>query len=776
MMKRVLCILLCLIMVGLCLPLASGDSTLTVSYAMPDGRNESVLKDADVMTRVTVRKNANITLKFAAGAGRTAYLEWFSLPEDAELQQFDADNKQISAVAFRSPDAYAAAIPLDTNCAKLVLAAKKTECTVSTLFVSESAPDDAFAWMQPTESCDMLFVAPTPADAMEAFGPVLARYGIANGVSIGVVCMTVDYRYRAQELERALYAMGISNAPIYLGINDSNYLEKNEIHKRWAASHPDTALAELFAKLQPKVVVTVDESRDPLRGAETVAYVNAAVQKANVQKYYVLSNSGGTVIDCTERLSALSNHSAHATAVQAYRLMDSRGMYRVKLADKPAFRLVSQTVGADSMGDDLLENIDKGSLSNYLDTATPAPTDTPTPEPTEVPTPEPVMPTPTASALNVYEVTVEEPTDTPAPAATAAPKKGLFSCGGVEETPAPTSAPVVTERPTEIPTPEPTPEPPAPTEVPTPEPTEEPTPEPTEEPTPEPEEAVFEKTNFDEHFINDGSDEYVLLDDEKGEWIYRSEILSVEVQRVETTIKDGKKEKPVVYFVAHIYERGYDSFRAGFGSWRHNGIDRCDSKEMAKNAKAVLWITGDNLIQMDTDKKGILIRDGYLFQKSTKFDACVLNPKTHGLEFVKKNAIKAEELWESGVENCFSFGPILVENGKITKDATARRSIAPRTMLGMVEPGHLVAVVVVGRQVGYSEGITSGQSAQMMLDLGCTDAYNLDGGQSAAMIFMGVKLNRDSDERYEGLSAKNRHLPDGLMWGYSEQCGMFENQ
>ena len=81
------------------------------------------------------------------------------------------------------------------------------------------------------------------------------------------------------------------------------------------------------------------------------------------------------------------------------------------------------------------------------------------------------------------------------------------------------------------------------------------------------------------------------------------------MQRVETTIKDGKKEKPVVYFVAHIYERGYDSFRAGFGSWRHNGIDRCDSKEMAKNAKAVLWITGDNLIQMDTDKKGILIRN-----------------------------------------------------------------------------------------------------------------------------------------------------------------------
>ena len=60
-----------------------------------------------------------------------------------------------------------------------------------------------------------------------------------------------------------------------------------------------------------------------------------------------------------------------------------------------------------------------------------------------------------------------------------------------------------------------------------------------------------------------------------------------------------------------------------------------------------------------------------------------------------------------------------------------------------------------------------------MKDLGCVVAYNLDGGQSAAMIFLGVKLNQDSDGRYNGLSAKNRDLPDGLMWGYSELCGTY---
>ena len=147
------------------------------------------------------------------------------------------------------------------------------------------------------------------------------------------------------------------------------------------------------------------------------------------------------------------------------------------------------------------------------------------------------------------------------------------------------------------------------------------------------------------------------------------------------------------------------------------------------------------------------------------------------MEIVRRSAIGADELLESGVQNCFSFGPVLVENGEITKESVStRRENNPRTMLGMVEPGHFIAVVVVGRQEGYSVGISGEESAKLMKELGCTLAYNLDGGQSAAMIFMGIKLNQDSDGRYNGLSAKNRTMPDGLTWGYSALCGTFANQ
>lgn len=775
MMKKAICILLCLLTLVLYIPVAYGESAFSVTYVMPAGREEDVLLDADVMTRVTIKRGAGITLKLSnAGAGRTAYIEWFSVPKDAELQQYNADNKLIASTAFQNPDAFRASVLLDAQCVKAMLVTGKEDCTVSTLFVTDTLPDAKYEWTEYPNACDMLFIAPTPASVMEAFGAVLAEYGAAHGVSVGVVYMTADYRYRVQELQHALLAMGIEQAPIWLGCDDLNYLEPNEIHKRWKENKPEDKLVALIRSLDPKVVVCVGETKDDLRAAETVKIVKSVISDTGVRKFYLASESGDTIVDCGKRQSALSDLSACELATMAYRTMKSRGMYRIRIGEKPAFMLVSQKVGTDSAKNDLLENIDKNELIRYTEFATPTPTEVPTAEPTA--TPVLMTPNPEATEIaGIFEEEIEIDRETPAPVVSEAPKKkGLFSCGGVEETPAPSIAPAVTEAPTEEPTAALTE---IPTEEPTAEPTEEPTPEPTEEPTQEPVSVIaYEKTNFDEHFLDYGEEEYVKFDEEAGEWTYRSDILSVEITRITTTMPSGKRTKPVVYFVAHIYEREYDSFRPTFGSWRHNGIDWTSAEEMALQSKSVLWITGDNIIQMDKEMKGTLIRDGYLFQNAKRIDSCVLNPATHTIEIVKRNSIAGEILWENGVQNCFSFGPVLVENGELTKDSkTQRRQENPRTMLGMIEPGHLVAVVVVGRQEGYSVGTNGEETAQLMKDLGCTVAYNLDGGQSAAMVFLGVKLNQDSDGRYNGLSAKNRKMPDGLTWGYSEQCGTYRD-
>jgi LmbE family N-acetylglucosaminyl deacetylase len=781
-------------MICVLLPSAAAENGFTVTYTIPGGKPEERLLDADVMTRLTLLRMQRLEMTLSnAGAGRTLYLEWFTLPENAAIEQYSASNELLGSTAFVRPSRYAETIPVDPVCERIVLAANGAECTVSTLFVSDKEPEPERCWLSETpDACDILIVAPTPADVMEVFGPTIVKYAIGYGMSVGIVCMTVDYRYRLEELDRVLLELGIDKAPITLGIDDQNYakyidagnenvqrIQCVKVKELWTRDHPEEKLALLTEALQPKIVLTVDASDDDLRASETYSAVMAALgESSRTDKLYIASDAGTTRIDCTEPMRTLGGWSAHKTASEAYRLMESRGLYRMRLPEEPAYRLELQTVGVDVLQDDLLENIPHASLISYIE-PTPVTTEEPeTPSPAEE-NPAHATPTPTESESPLREET-EMSTQIPATPHTSEQKSGWFSCGGnsgskvgVEiETQDRTSASGSVSTPavhkaTIAPTPT---ESPAPTASPTPEPTASPTPEPTH---------ALEHTSFDDHFLAEGEPEFVSFDNENGSWIYRSDILAVEINRVATVMYDGSREREVVYFVAHIYEREYDSFRPTFGSWKHDGGELKEGKKMAQEIKSVLWITGDNLVYQDRDRKGILIRDGIVFQESNFYDSFWIDPKTKEMKIVHRGEINAQDLFQSGVENCFSFaraafGPTVIENGEITQACLGSTSENPRTLLGMIEPGHFVAVVVDGRQPGYSVGMRGAECAELMHSLGCVTAYNLDGGISATMVFMGNKINRHGLGVYNGMTAQKRMMPDGLSWGYSELCGTFE--
>ena len=115
--------------------------------------------------------------------------------------------------------------------------------------------------------------------------------------------------------------------------------------------------------------------------------------------------------------------------------------------------------------------------------------------------------------------------------------------------------------------------------------------------------------------------------------------------------------------------------------------------------------------------------------------------------------------------------------GKISSGASRTTQRNPRCAVGMVEPGHFVVIVTDGRQTGlgvYDIGFTLKELAQLFLDEGCTLAYNLDGGYSSSLIFLGVKLNHHGDSNDNGGAAagySQRSLPEGLAWGCSPLCG-----
>lgn len=102
-------------------------------------------------------------------------------------------------------------------------------------------------------------------------------------------------------------------------------------------------------------------------------------------------------------------------------------------------------------------------------------------------------------------------------------------------------------------------------------------------------------------------------------------------------------------------------------------------------------------------------------------------------------------------------GPVLVQNGevKITNNeelkftGKAINDLHPRTLMGYTKNNQLIIMAIEGRNPGIAEGASLLQAAQLMIDLGCTEALNLDGGGSSCMLINGKETIQPSDKGLE---------------------------
>ena len=97
-------------------------------------------------------------------------------------------------------------------------------------------------------------------------------------------------------------------------------------------------------------------------------------------------------------------------------------------------------------------------------------------------------------------------------------------------------------------------------------------------------------------------------------------------------------------------------------------------------------------------------------------------------------------------------GPVLLQNGKIKITNNEELKFAgkaindkhPRTAMGYTKDGKLIILVIEGRNT-FAQGATLVQEAQILKDLGCWEALNLDGGGSSCMLVNGKETIRLSD-------------------------------
>ena len=98
----------------------------------------------------------------------------------------------------------------------------------------------------------------------------------------------------------------------------------------------------------------------------------------------------------------------------------------------------------------------------------------------------------------------------------------------------------------------------------------------------------------------------------------------------------------------------------------------------------------------------------------------------------------------SGVDAAIGGGPALVHAGKLMQWKGPIQVRHPRTAIGWNDDDILL-VVVDGRQLDVSIGMTLPELAEYMLKLGCKEAMNLDGGGSTTLWAFGAIKNSPSE-------------------------------
>lgn len=214
---------------------------------------------------------------------------------------------------------------------------------------------------------------------------------------------------------------------------------------------------------------------------------------------------------------------------------------------------------------------------------------------------------------------------------------------------------------------------------------------------------------------------------------YRDENISVELS--EYRVND------TTIHVADIKLDDISCLKTAFAYDMYGRNIKAETSEIAREHDAIMAINGDFYGARNT---GYVIRQGTLYRSKSSGNEDLVIYRDGSFEIIDENAISAQELLEKGAWNILSFGPALLIDGEIavTSDEEVGKAMAsnPRTAMGIIEEGHYLMVVSDGR-TRQSEGLSLRELAQFMQELGVETAYNLDGGGSSTMVFMGDVIN-----------------------------------
>ena len=238
---------------------------------------------------------------------------------------------------------------------------------------------------------------------------------------------------------------------------------------------------------------------------------------------------------------------------------------------------------------------------------------------------------------------------------------------------------------------------------------------------------------------------------------YQDENIKISIETLE---RDGS-----TVYVADIQLTDASYLKTALANDTYGRNIKATTSEIAANHQAIFAVNGDYYGFRDT---GYVVRNGTVYRdtaRSGSGNEDLVIDKDGNLSIIDESQTSLSSLNTDSIMQVLSFGPALIENGKITVDGNSEvsrsKSSNPRTAIGQISPLHYVILVSDGR-TSESQGLSLLALAQLLQEKGCTTAYNLDGGGSSTMYFNGAIVNNPTDGRSSG----EREVSDIVCIGY----------
>jgi exopolysaccharide biosynthesis protein len=219
---------------------------------------------------------------------------------------------------------------------------------------------------------------------------------------------------------------------------------------------------------------------------------------------------------------------------------------------------------------------------------------------------------------------------------------------------------------------------------------------------------------------------------------YEDESIRVKMEHQE--MDDGTK-----MHVAYVQIADPSQFRTGVANPEKLGSSRTSTvSALAKKYNAVIAINGDNYV--DAPKKTTFeyrMTQKIRSKTNNLKDILIIDDQGDFHLFPRSKGVKEfpNELKKMNrkLVNAFTFGPALVIDGEVAElddeYGYNPHGREPRTAIGQIGPLSYVFVIIEAKDRSGSSGFSHAKLAEFMKEIGCLQAFNLDGGNSAEMVF-----------------------------------------